>query len=204
MAEIVVTGSAERRVPADRAVVNMTAPAQGPDRAVVVAQAADTHGSLVGLAQEWVAGGAAESYTADPIATFSNTWRDEHGQPVTEHHATVTVTLRLTDLERVGSLTLDLAERGIDPQVAWELSPDRRSAELAALRAEAVADATRAATDYAAAIGSPALEISELRDQGGASALPVARALATTPRSPDVTLRDVEVRVAVEITFRTS
>lgn len=203
MTEIIVTGVAERRLPANRAVLSVSASIAESQRETAVRRASEEHERLVARAKELVAAGSAAGYTANPIDTFSNSWRDERGQQLVEHHAMVSVVIELVDLEPVGALTIEFAESGADVRVSWELGAERRDAVLSELRAEAVADATRAARDYAAALGGTDVAVVSIRDgQGGyGGPAPLLRAAAADKAAPEVTVREVEVGVQIEATF---
>ncbi|QYM75981.1 SIMPL domain-containing protein [Leucobacter luti] len=206
MTEIVVTGSSERRVPADRAQLQLSASNAGPERQRVVAGAGAVHERIVARAQELVASGVAESYTAEAVSTYTNSWRDEHGEQIVEHRASVSVGIELLALDEVGALTTEFAEAGIDPQVSWQLSAPARTAMLRDLRAEAVADAHTAAADYALAIGKSALELRELRDGStGRGPVPIGAPrfamMADAGAPPEVTVHDILVSVDVEARF---
>lgn len=206
MTEIVVTGSAERRLPADRAQLQLSASHAGPERQPVVARAGAIHERIVARAQELVASGIAESYTADAVSTYTNSWRDEHGTQIVEHRASVSVGVDLIALAEVGALTTEFAEAGIDPHVSWKLSDPARTAVLRELRAEAVADAHTAAADYALAIGKSSLELRELRDgSAGRGPVPIGAPrfamMADAGAPPEVTVHDISVNVEIEARF---
>lgn len=206
MTEIVVTGSAERRLPADRAQLQLSASHVGPERPTVVAEAGSVHERIVARAQQLVADGAAESYTAEAVSTYTNSWRDEHGSQIVEHRANVSVGIDLVALDQVGALTTEFAEAGIDANVSWKLSDPARDAVLRELRAEAVADARGAADDFAAALGEPLPTLRELRDSSvGRGVHPIGAPrfamMADAGVAPEVTVHDIEVRVEIETRF---
>lgn len=214
MTEITVSGAAERRLPADRAMLLVSETFTSPEREAAYTHAAAAHARIVDRASRLVTEGEAERYAADPIATFSNSWRDERGETVVEHRATVNVTIELLALDRVGELTAELSIGGANPQVSWELSAEVRDAALRELRGEAVAAARAAAEDYAAALaagagrgGGSAVEIVSLRDTpGGFSPLPragVRFAKADAMQAPEVTVGEIAVRADVEAVFVT-
>lgn len=206
MAEIVVTGSAEQRLPADRAELQLSASHAGPKRQPVVTAAGTVHAQLVSRAQTLVAAGAAESYTAEPVTTYTNSWRTETGVQVVEHRANVNVAIELTALDQVGALTTEFAEGGTDARVTWKLSDGARDAVLRELRAAAVADAQRAADDYAAALGRSVKELRELRDaRAGRGVGPIGAPrfamMADAGGPPEVTVHDIGVEVEIEARF---
>ena len=207
MTEIIVSGAAQIRLPADRAVVNVSVAANGPQREEVMRQAAAEHARLVARAVQLVDAGSAAHYVASPIDTYTNSWRDERGAQTTEHHAGVSVSIELSELGLVAELTFELAQSGADARVSWELSDAQRRDAMRALRAEAVADARRTAEDYAVALGDTVgVRLESLRDgQGGyGGPIPIMRAaMAADKAAPEVTAREVEVSVTLEATFVT-
>lgn len=207
--QISVSGHAERRLPADRVELSLSTSHGGPERKTVVAEAAAEHARLVARAQELVGIGAAASYSADALSTYTNSWRDERGAQVIEHRASVSVSVELTALDQVGALTTELAEGGVDPRLSWKLSDSSRTAVLRELRAEAVADARDTAGDYAAALGLSSLELVELRDTqfggGGISPIGAPRfAMAADSAPTEVNVQDIAVSVDLEAHFSAS
>ncbi|MBL3677878.1 DUF541 domain-containing protein [Leucobacter chromiireducens subsp. solipictus] len=209
MTEIIVTGAAERQLPADRAALQLSSSHAGPERAEVVAAAGARHAQLVERAQQLVADGSAESYTAEAVTTYTNSWRDEGGAQLVEHRANVSVGVELLALEAVGALTTEFAEAGTDANVSWKLSDPARQAVLRELRAAAVADAEAAAADYAAALGGPALSLREIRDtSAGRGVAPIGAPrfamMADAGAPPEVTVHDIGVRVEIDARFATA
>ncbi len=204
--EIVVTGSAERRLPADRADMQLTASNTGADRPAVVAAASAIHENIVARAQQLVAAGVAERYTAEAVTTYTNSWRDEAGAQVVEHRASVSVSVELLALDKVGLITTEFAESSVDAHVSWRLSDEARGTVLRAVRAEAVADARHAAADFASALGAGEPVLRELRDAGagrGVSPIGAPRFAmqADAGVAPEVTVREIAVQVSIEARF---
>ncbi|MFC7767124.1 SIMPL domain-containing protein [Leucobacter soli] len=127
-------------------------------------------------AKELVAGGAAARYVADPIDTYSTSWRDERGERVVEYHASAGLSIEVTALETVGELMLDLAEAGADARVSWELSPERRRSVLRSCGSRP----WRPCGGRGRAIAAADVEIVSVRDARGGSdgTAPVMRAMA--------------------------
>ncbi len=204
--QILVSGHAERRLPADRVELALSTSHVGTERRAVVAEAAAQHARLVERAQQLVASGAAESFSADALSTYTNSWRDERGEQVVEHRASVSIAIELSALEQVGALTTELAETGVDPRLNWKLSDARRTSVLRELRAAAVADARTTAGDYAAAIGAAELALVQLRDAelGGGGIMPVGAprfVMAADAPRVEVDVQDIVVSVDVEAHF---
>lgn len=205
MTNITVMGAAEARVPADQADVFASVASRDETREAALQAANAAHAELVARAKDLVAEGAAIEYVADPVSTYSNTWRDENGNTVVEHQAHASVQIVLTALDRVGEVAAHLTESGADVRVQWELSSALRDEWTRNLRSAAVQDARTAAEDFSAAIGAPALTLLSLRDGrsggGGPSPLGDARFARAAAAPPEVTVGQISVSVQVEATF---
>lgn len=204
MTQITVTGSAEARVPADQADIYASASQRDAVRETALQAANEAHAKLVRRAQALVAEGAAIHYVADPVSTYSNSWRDERGDNVVEHQAHASVRIVLTALDRVGEVAAELTESGADVRVQWELGAELRDEWTRNLRSAAVKDARAAAEDFAAAIEAPALTLVSLRDGrsgGGPSPMGDARFAMAAAAAPEVTVGQISVSVQVEATF---
>lgn len=204
MTTITVMGAAEARVAADQAEVYAQAASRDASRATAVDAANAAHERLVARAKELVASGAAIGYVADPVSTYSNSWRNEHGEQTVEHSATASVRITLVDLVVVGEVAAALTDGGADARVEWTLSAEARRDRTRELRGAAVADARAAAEDFAEAIGAATLTLDALRDgRAGGSPMPLADArfaMAAAP-APEVTVGQIDVRVQVEAVF---
>lgn len=204
MTQITVTGSAEARVPADQADIYASASQRDAVRETALQAANEAHAKLVRRAQALVAEGAAIHYVADPVSTYSNSWRDERGDNVVEHQAHANVRIVLTALDRVGEVAAELTESGADVRVQWELGAELRDEWTRNLRSAAVKDARAAAEDFAEAIEAPALTLVSLRDGrsgGGPSPMGDARFAMAAAAAPEVTVGQISVSVRVEATF---
>lgn len=203
---ITVTGAAEARIPADQADLFASVSARNASRDAALQEANTAHATLTARAAELVASGAAARYDADPVSTYSNSWRDERGENVVEHQATASVRIVLTALEQVGEVSAQLTDSGADVRVQWELSAELRHEWTRRLRAEAVADARTAAADFAAAIGATAVELDALTDgrMGSASPLGEARMAMAAAPAPEVTVGQIAVTVRIEANFTAS
>lgn len=204
MTHITVTGSAEARVPADQADIYASASHRDAVRETALHGANEAHARLVDRAKALVAEGAASHYVADPVSTYSNTWRDERGENVVEHQANANVRIVLTALDRVGEVAAELTEGGADVRVQWELGQALREEWTRNLRSAAVHDARSAAEDFAEAIAAKQLDLVSLRDGnsgGGPSPMADARFAMAAAAAPEVTVGQISVSVRVEATF---
>ncbi|GAA1318791.1 SIMPL domain-containing protein [Leucobacter albus] len=204
MTHITVSGAAEARVPADQADLYASVSRRDASREAALAGANEAHARLVERAKALVAEGAASRYDADPVSTYSNTWRDERGENVVEHQANASVRIVLTALERVGEVAAELTASGADVRVQWELGSALRQEWTRRLRADAVADARVAAGDYAAAIGAGEPALVSLSDgRGGGGPVPVAgaRMAMADMAAPEVTVGQIDVSVRIEAVF---
>ena len=203
MTNITVTGAAEARVPADQADLFASVASRDASRETALGAATAAHAMLVARAQALVAEGAALHYVADPVSTYSNSWRDDQGANVVEHQAHANVRIVLSALDRVGEVAAELTDAGADVRVQWELSPGLREESTRSLRSAAVADARTAAEDFAAAIAAPSLTLVALRDGragGGPGPMGDAR-FAMAASAPEVTVGQISVSVQVEASF---
>lgn len=203
MAEITVTGAAETRLPADRAELATSVSVRGDSRPHVLQDANEAHAGLVDRAKSLVAEGAASEYVAAPVSSSSNSWRDENGNTVVEHHAYVSVRILLGELDRVGEIAAELTASGADVQLSWGLSDELREAQTRSLRGAAVDDARAAAEDYAEALNASSLQLVSLRDGvPGPSIMPrVGKMAMAMDSAPEVTMGEVRVSVQIEATF---
>lgn len=206
MTEITVTGAAERRLPANEAELAVDASASGPSRDEVLTRASEAHARLVARAKALVAESIATGYAADPLSTYSNSWRDERGRNIVEHQARASVRIVLRALDRVGELAAEFAEGGADARVSWMLDAETRRAVTRELRAEAVADARAAAEDYARALGAASVTVVRIQDgaEGRYVPLGAARFAMAEAAAPEVTVGEITVSVSVQGTFTTS
>ncbi|MFF8818080.1 SIMPL domain-containing protein [Leucobacter sp. NPDC015123] len=204
MTNITVMGAAEARVPADQADIFASVSSRDASREIALQGANAAHAKLVERAKELVSAGSAIQYVADPVSTYSNSWRDEHGNNVVEHQAHASVQIVLSALDRVGEVAAELTESGADVRVQWELSSALRDEWTRNLRSAAVQDARTAAEDFSVAIGAPTLTLLTLRDGrsgGGPSPLGDARFAMAAAAPPEVTVGQISVNVQVEATF---
>lgn len=204
MANITVIGAAEAQVPADQADVFASASFRDASRETALQGANAAHARLVERAKALVSEGVALQYIADPVSTYSNSWRDEQGANVVEHQAHANVRIVLTALDRVGDVAAELTDGGADVRVQWELGDALRSESTRNLRSAAVQDARTAAEDFAAAIGATTLTLlalSDGRSSGGPSPVGDARFAMAAAAAPEVTVGQIVVGVRVEATF---
>lgn len=204
MTNITVTGAAEARVSADQADVFASVSRHDASRETALQGANEAHGKLVEKAKSLVAEGIASHYVAEPVATYSNSWRDERGNNVVEHQAHASIRIVITALDHAGQVAAELTESGADVRVQWELGAALRDEWTRKLRSEAVADARAAAEDFAAAIAAADLTLLSLRDGrtgGGPSPVGDVRMAMAAAAAPEVTVGQIVVGVQVEATF---
>lgn len=203
MTLITVTGAAEGRLPADRAMIHASASFRESTREVAVSAANAAHAALVARAKALVAAGEASRYDAAAVSTYSNSWRDENNERVVEHQANANVTIVLTALDRAGEVAAELTDSGADVRIDWELSTEARRDLTARLRGAAVEDARSAANDFAAAIGAASVELQSLSTTGRGGGAPrmMATRMAMDSAAPEVTVHEITVTVEVEAQF---
>lgn len=207
MIEITVSGFAEERVSADQALLVASLSRNNASRDAALSEVAQLQSRLVDRAKALVAEGAAAKFSSEAVSTYSNSWRDEQGETVVEHHAQSTVRILVTALDRVGELAAELTDTGANTQVSWDLSQELRADLTRNLRSVAVGDARAAAQDYADAIGAGSIQMVSLRDGrggGGPRPMPMSDARMAMSSAPEVTLGEVAVSVNLEATFNVS
>jgi uncharacterized protein YggE len=211
--EIIVQGSAEVRVPPDRAVVHVTVDADGGSRDEAYTAAARSAATVDGVL-------AAHEAEIDRTVTASLSvqplTRWKRGESIrTGWRATRRTRIELTAFERLGELLAELAPTAILAGPEWRV--DDANPAYADVRREAAADARRRAEAYASGLGvrlGPVAWISEpgLRQSGGDApigrAAPMAFAAAGGARSVpaedeviDISPEDNIIHARLEVAF---
>lgn len=109
---------------------------------------------------------------------------------MTEIVVTGSAERRLSADRAVVTATVSIAEGGREAVVR----------EAAAAHGKLVARAV--AEGYARAIGATGVELLSIRDGSVGRPAPIMRAMSADPSAPEVTVREVEVSVGLEATFR--
>ena len=177
MTRIAVHGSATRTVPPELGTARLAVTVTSDDRASALAAAQRAHASVVALAKEALASGAATSWTAPDVHAWAfQDWvpvpgeRGQQGQSerVTRYRAGGDVQVTFTRPDAIAELVGAVGDvDDVDVQrVDWDLTPETRDALLRELRAEASRDAVSRAADYARALGLGEPRVTALYEDG--------------------------------------
>ncbi|MFG6445340.1 SIMPL domain-containing protein [Microbacterium sp. P07] len=219
MSDVVITvrGEQERRVAPERAVVQLSVRADGPERGPVVERVnAATAPIRDGLETHARSGEVAE-WSSGRVSVWSDRpWNNEGRQLAPVHHASVDVSATFADFTALSWWLGETAEAD-EVQVtaiAWELTPATRATIEREVATDAVGVAVTRAEAYAEALGLGSLTPAEIADVGllsgqaeaSASAPKMMRAMAMDASGPALALQpaDIVVGAAVEARFRAS
>lgn len=209
--EVTVRGRAQRRYPAERATVSLAANIEGTDRETVYRRAVELQGPLTADLERQHPG-AVSRWSSDQLRVFSFRPYSEKGKRPLMYRVAIKVEAEFIDFEQLSTF-LDrwAAHDGVEVGgTDWDVSEDNRRAYEAALRADAVADATAKAQAYATAAGRGAVTAVQLADPGMLTddrpvARPMMARMADGPMGapPALELRpdDIELVVAVDARF---
>lgn len=216
MSELTITvrGESHTRVLPERAVARVTASADGPERADVVARVAGlTDPIRIHLATLASAGTIADWSSQRMSVWADRPWNSEGRQLDLVHHASVEITATFADPGSLSDWLNDIAAvDGLQVgAVDWQLTPETRARVEREVATDAVAAAVERASAYAAAIGRSDVVPVEIADLGllGAASSPtsaprmMAKAAAEFDRAAAVEFRpdDIVVSAGVEARF---
>ena len=171
MSEVIITvrGESERRVSPERAVAQVSASIDGPDRRSVV----DRVSALSAAVREDLASrrssGELVEWTSQQMTVFSHRpWNNEGVQLGLVHQATVEFAATFDDAAKLSDWLNAVAEsEGLHVgQVSWELTPQTRARLERTVAESAVAVAVERAAAYASAIGLRTVTPLEIADIG--------------------------------------
>jgi uncharacterized protein YggE len=161
---ITVQGTHTAWFDAERATVHLSAAFDGPKRDDVFARAtqaaADVTALITPLHDE--AKGPVTWWSSDRVSVWSDRpWNNEGKRLPLVFHATLGIQAKFSDIDALSRVIEQAAVMdgvnvgGID----WDLTDDRRTAVIADVRRDAIADAVQKAATYASAagLGSPAV-----------------------------------------------
>ena len=209
--EVTVRGRARRRYPAERATVSLSANIEGTDREDVYRRAVEVQQPLT-ADLERLNPGAVSRWSSDQLRVFSFRPYAADGIRPLMYRAAIKVEAEFTDFEQLSTF-LDrwAAQDGVEVGgTDWDVSEDNRRLYEAALRADAVADATAKAQAYATATGRGVVTAVQLADPGMLTderpvPRPMMARMADAPAGapPALELRpdDIELQVAVDARF---
>jgi len=215
--EVTVRGEADRRYPAERAVVGLGATIDGSDKQRTYDEAVALQEPLTAQLRELVERGAVTTWSSDQVRIYtSRPWLDgnRRGDPV--HTASVSVTAEFTDFERMAGFVDHWSGRdGVEINgIGWDvLERNRRgyesdirkaAVENAVNKAQAYADAVRRGRVVAIRIADPGM----LKGTDGQGHVPMSRELKVSAfadegggASLQLTPSNIVIRVEVDAQF---
>lgn len=190
-AVITVRVTASEWVDAERADVALRVAVDGAERAPVVARATAAAAEVTG-ALEPLTGAAVTRWSSDRIAVWAERpWNADGKQLPPVYHATIGVTARFADVERMAEFVDRFA--AVDDitvvGITWDLTEERRTAVTAEVRRAAVRDAAEKASLYADAAGLGAVHPVAVADLGMLGD-PDAGAEGAHPKAAMMAMRD--------------
>ncbi len=206
---IVVTGTSQREVPAERVTVRLRLAADGSDRDALVSEVGTQHAQLTSQVEQLQSAGVVSWWASDQLQAWGERpWSNDGVQLPVVHHAAVELRVRFVDFAALGVWLTEAAAAetvtvaGLD----WELEDDTRDSITAQVQIAAVHDAVTRASRYAAALGHErveAVEVTEPADpaQPGVMAMSY-RDGGRTGGAPAFELRPEEVSVRASVTAR--
>jgi uncharacterized protein len=216
MTTIAVTGSAEQRHPAERGTVRLSVGAQARSSAAAVAATTKLHRLVIAEIKNFVTSGAATSWSADRVVSYSaesfggsgDTAQD--GLAVRTHAASAVVEVTFADFGALGDWIATVAERdGVSIEsVDWTLTDATLADRTLAVRAQAVTDAHARAEAYAAAAGLTLGGLIAIFEPGLRPNTPgsandsavFARSMTTTSSGRSFELRPSDITISASIT----
>lgn len=167
--EITVRGSAEKRFPAERAVVALSAALEGHDKDQVYKEAVAIQEPITHQLGELVDRGAATTWSSDQVRVYSQRpWGPDGQRLRLTHYANVGISAEFVDFERLsGFLDYWGGKDGIEiGGVSWEVTPRNRRSYESDVRRSAVDDAVTKAQAYSDALRRGRVHAVELADPG--------------------------------------
>lgn len=222
MSEVIITvrGHHETRIAPERAVAQIVAAVDGPERGPVIDRLAAVAEPVRAELADRAAAGTVAEWSSQRVSVWAERpWNQDGRQLDPVHHASVQLTATFTDPSALGDWLNSIVDNdGLQVgAISWELSPETRARVERETATVAVAVAVERATAYAHAISCPTLTPLEIADLGllnggDAPAAPemmrMARAsvMSDAGSAPAVELQpdDIVVSAAVEARFRAS
>lgn len=171
MSEVTITvrGDSHTRVLPERAVAHVTASADGPERAAVVAQVAAATEPVRAQLDELLSAGTISDWSSQRMSVWADRpWNSEGRQLDLVHHASVEITATFMDPGSLSDWLNDIASvDGLQVSaVDWQLTPETRARVEREVATDAVAVAVERAGAYAAALGLLEVSPVEIADLG--------------------------------------
>jgi len=211
--EVVVRGHARRRYPAERATVSLAANLEGTDREGVYRRAVGLQEPLSADLTRLQEAGAVIRWSSDQLRVFSYRPHSESGRRPLMYRVGIKFEAEFSDFEQLSAFLDKWAlQDGVEVgTTGWDVTEENRRTYEAALRSEAVADATAKAQAYATAAGRGSVEAVQLADPGMLGNNDGPRPMMARMASPDGGARggpslelrpdDIELDVSVDARF---
>lgn len=211
--EITVRGSAEKRFPAERAIVSLSAAVEGHEKERVYREAVAIQEPLTRQLAELVDGGAVTTWSSDQVWVYSRRpWGPDGQRLRLTHYADVAVRAEFIDFERLGGF-LDIwgGKDGVEiGGVVWDVMAGNRRSYESDVRRSAVDDAVAKAQAYSDALQGARVHAVELADPGmlnpetgGSEPMLLSRASMDVRGGPQLQLtpRDIVIYIEVDAKF---
>ncbi|MGZ5370707.1 SIMPL domain-containing protein [Aeromicrobium sp.] len=213
--EITVRGSAEKRIPAERATVSLSAAIEGHEKERVYREAVAIQEPLTRQLAELVDGGAVTTWSSDQVWVYSQRpWGSDGQRLRLTHYADVAVRAEFIDFERLGGFLDNWGGKdGVEiGGVVWDVMAGNRRSYESDVRRSAVDDAVAKAQSYSDALQGARVHAAELADPGmlnpdpgGSAPMLLSRALVDGRSAPQLhlTSRDIVICIEVDAKFTT-
>lgn len=165
--EITVRGTAQRSYPAERAVIELTAAVEGPDKDQVFKAVTAVQKPLTAQLGELADRGSVVTWSSDQVRIYSQRpWGPDGTRLGPTHYAHVGATAEFADFERLSGFIDYWAGRdGVEIDgIAWDVSAKNRRAHEADVRRMAVDDAVLKAQAYSDALRRGRVQAIQLAD----------------------------------------
>lgn len=203
MPQIKAQGTHESFYRAERATITARVSVASADRSASIADATALHNWIAALAQELRDSGDATWHSAEAPSTWARKSypNGSNSKAIVEHVTSSRLRMKLSNLERVGSLVERLSNAGAETDVDWALTEvTRRGLEREARKA-AVREARAIAEDYAEALGERIVRVVSISDASGSSGFgggsPRALAAASHGGGAEISIAELVVRASV-------
>lgn len=206
--EITVRGSAEKRYPAERAVVAVSAAVEGHDKEQVFHDAVAIQDPLTNQLAGLLERGVVTTWSSDQVRVYSHRpWGADGSRLPLVHRAMVQARGEFTDFERLsGFLDYWAGKDGVEiGGVTWDVTAKNRRAYESDVRRSAVEDAVSKAQSYADALRRGRVHALQLADPGmlnndPGNGQPVARAyMVGSDNGPQLEMTPEEIVIVVEV-----
>ncbi|MFG6502471.1 SIMPL domain-containing protein [Microbacterium sp. P05] len=217
MSDVVITvrGEHERRVSPERAIVQLSVRADGPERGPVVERVNAAAAPIREGLEAHERSGEVADWSSGRVSVWSERpWNNEGLQLAPVHHASIEVVVTFVDFAALSwwlGETAEVAEVQING-VEWALTPATRATAERETAADAVRTAVTRAEAYAEALGLDSVTPIEIADVGllapGAehASAPRMMRMVADASAPAIAVQpaDIVVTAAVEARFRAS